>query len=92
MFPVITVTELQRSTKKALESIKDFAVVQSHGHDRAFILSPTLGRILLESGMLEKLREMSQKNAHASHPGHDGGVEQDLKSLIGNVLRELSKK
>ncbi len=93
MLPVITVTELQRSTKEALASIKDYAVVQSHGHDRAFILSPELGRILLESGMLDKLRELAaQVAARAAHPGHDGGIEQDLKSLIGNVLRELSKK
>ena len=91
MLPVISVSELQRGTKEALASIKDYAVVQSHGHDRAFILHPSLGRILLESGMLEKLKELSNPK-HAAHPGHGGKVEQDLKSLIGTVLRELSKR
>lgn len=92
MLPIITISQLQRSTKTALASVKDYAVVQSHGHDRAFILNPLLGRILLESGMLEKLRERARTHRSTRHPGHGGAMEQKLKSLIGAVLRELSKK
>lgn len=84
MLPIITMSELQRNAKDALGSVKDYAVVQSHGRDRAFVLEPGLGRLLLESGMLEKLRAMRS----ADTPD----VETQLRGLIGNVLRELSKR
>ena len=83
MLPIISMSELQRSPKLALAGVRDYAVVQSHGTDRGFILHPELGRILLESGMLEALRKKSQEAPN---------VERELRSLIGNVLRELSKK
>lgn len=86
MLPIITVSELQRGAKAALASVKDYAVVQSHGRDRAFILHPELGRILLQSGMLEELRKLWSRAA--SGPG----IGSDLEHLIGNVLRELSKR
>ena len=73
MLPIIPMSLLQRSPKSALGGMKDYAVIQSHGKDRAFVLDPQLGRILLESGMLQTLRAKR-------------------KGLIGNVLRELSKK
>lgn len=88
ILPIITVSQLQRSAKDALASVKDYVVVQSHGHDRAFILHPDLGRILLQSGMLDALRKTwaaEQKNAPP-------GVGPELSSLIGNVLKELSKR
>ena len=60
ILPIISMTDLQRRAKEVLGSIEDYAVIQSHGSDRAFILSPELGSILLKSGMLEKLREMQR--------------------------------
>ncbi len=86
MLPIIAISDLQKSAKSVLDAVKDYAVVQSHGRDRAFILHPSLGRLLLESGMLEQLKKML--------PAETGGkdVEGELRDLIGNVLRELSKR
>ncbi len=84
MLPIITVTELQKRPGEVLKGIKDYAVIQSHGHDRAFVLHPSLGRVLLESGMLDMLREKA-----AAQPA---AVEDTLTGLIGNVLKELSKR
>lgn len=90
MLPIIPVSALQKSAKTVLEGVADYAVIQSHGRDRAFILHPDLGRILLESGMLEKLRDMrGRKPADASV---SETVEGELRDLIGTVLRELSKR
>lgn len=83
MLPIISMSALQRSPRTALAAVVDFAVIQSHGTDRAFVLHPALGRILLESGMLEALRKKSLEAP---------SVERELRGLIGNVLRELSKK
>ncbi len=94
ILPIIHMSELQRSPKKALQSLKEYAVIQSHGRDRAFVLHKDLGRILLESGMLEMLRkkysEQSQSTGHV--PVKDAAMEKELTDLIGNVLRELSKR
>ncbi len=84
MLPIITMSDLQKNAKKALSAIKDYAVVQSHGRDRAFLLEPGLGRLLLESGMLEQLRKMRMAG--------NTDMEGQLRGLIGNVLRELSKR
>ena len=89
MLPIIPISDLQKGAKKVLAAVTDYAVVQSHGRDRAFILSPALGRLLLESGMLETLRKMS---AAKSAGVADKNVEGELRDLIGNVLRELSKR
>ncbi len=91
MLPIISVSDLQRSAKGALASVKDYAVIQSHGHDRAFVLHPELGRILLQSGMLDALRKTwaeQRKNA----PADRSQVGPELEQLIGTVLRELSKR
>jgi hypothetical protein len=90
MLPIISISDLQRSPKSALASVKDFAVVQSHGEDRAFILHPRLGKILLESGMLEILKEKCPPQEKGS--SSDADMKKELTGLIGNVLRELSKK
>lgn len=90
MLPIIAISDLQKSAKKILVGVKDYAVVQSHGRDRAFILSAALGRLLLESGMLETLKKMLQAKETGSVA--DGNVEGELRGLIGNVLRELSKR
>ena len=90
MLPIIPMTALQRRPKEALASVRDYAVVQSHGTDRAFILHPHLGRVLLESGMLDVLRAKVEKIAPEGMGR--GNIEGELKQLIGNVLRELSKK
>lgn len=91
MLPIISISDLQKSAKSVLASVKDYAVIQSHGRDRAFLLSPGLGRLLLESGMLEKLKEMLRSN-DAGVAVHGNNVEDELRDLIGNVLRELSKR
>ena len=89
MLPIITVSDLQRSAKAALASVKDYAVVQSHGRDRAFILHPGLGRILLESGMLDALRTQWDT---ANQAAGVAAMKPELEQLIGTVLRELSKR
>ncbi|OGJ58395.1 hypothetical protein A2881_05830 [Candidatus Peribacteria bacterium RIFCSPHIGHO2_01_FULL_55_13] len=82
LLPIIPISDLQRSAKIALQNVEDYAVIRSHNRDVAFILTPALGKILQESGMLEELRKRSKKKR----------PEQDLGTLIGSVLRELSKK
>jgi hypothetical protein len=95
MLPIIPMSILQRSPKSALDGIQDYAVIQSHGKDKAFVLDPQLGRILLETGMLETLREKRrQERSKHQTPSNQSeeAVEHELKNLIGGVLRELSKK
>ena len=95
ILPIIRISALQRRPKDMLDKITDYAVVQSHGHDRAFILHPRLGRILLESGMLEVLKQKckEQDATQKMHPqGKDQNIAGELTDLIGTVLRELSKK
>ncbi len=93
MLPIIRISDLQKGAGKILASVKNFAVVQSHGHDRAFILSPALGRLLLETKMLEKLQTMLiAKDGGDSSLMNETDVERELKDLIGNVLHELSKR
>ncbi len=89
LLPIIPVSALQKAPRKILEEVTDYAVVRSHTHDVAFVLNPRLGKILLESGMLQTLLEHWHKKegTHGST-----SVEDELKDLIGNVLRELSKK
>ena len=91
MFPTISMSELQRNAKAAISRVQDYAVVQSHGQDRALLLNPELGRILLESGMLAVLKEQREKRLKGIDP-KDAEVTQELGTLIGNVLKELSKK
>ena len=94
MLPIISVSQLQRRAKAALASVKNYAVIQSHGRDRAFVLHPELGRILLQSGMLEALgkqwSQAAQKESAAA--AERGPVGAELEQLIGTVLRELSKR
>ena len=93
MLPIISVTDLQRSTKAALASLKDYAVVQSRGKDVGLLLHPTLGRIFLQSDMLrqllEKYAKQNGKKSEGKHPQLD---MHELDRLIGNVILELSKK
>jgi hypothetical protein len=92
ILPIITVTDLQRSTKHALESVKDYAVIRCHGKDVGLVLHPDLGKVLLESGVL---RELIDKLAHGKNAGRksDGRIDmQKLDGLIGNVILELSKQ
>ncbi len=93
ILPIIHMSDLQRSPKKVFELLRDYAVIQSHGRDRAFVLHPDLGRILLESGMLDALRKKHAEQTQPLVHARDGGVtEKELTDLIGNVLRELSKR
>ena len=87
ILPIITMTDLQRHPREALDTVIDYAVIQSHGNDKAFVLSPTLGRVLMESGMLDLLREKVKERG--TMPTE---LEKTLTGLVGNVLRELSKK
>lgn len=84
ILPIISVSELQRSTKRALENVKDYAVVQSHGKDVAVVLSPKLGHVLLQSDNLRDLLCSIQNNSDA--------LASKLDQMIGNVIHELSKK
>ena len=91
ILPIIRISELQRGAKRALSGVKTYAVIQSHRKDIAFVLEPSLGGILLRSGMLEKLLAIAERNDEGkSLPLEDIGKE--LEQLVGRVLRELSKK
>lgn len=89
ILPQIPISELQRSAKNVLADVTDYAVVQSHGRDCAFILHPEFGRILLQSGMFDALKRAVEKERAG---GSDAAVGREVEQLIGNVLRELSKK
>jgi|TARA_Y100000310_G_C20598834_1_gene771931 hypothetical protein len=87
MLPIISVTDLQRSTKAVLKELQDYAVVQNHGRDVALLLHPDIGRALLQSDAFREL--LCQCRADSD----DGPVDfHELDGLIGQVLRELSKK
>ena len=89
MLPIIPISAIQKSAKQIFDGVTDYAVVQNHGRDRGFILHPDLGRLLLESGMLETLKNMLAAKKSGAVPAT---VEGDLQNMIGNVLRELSKR
>ena len=90
ILPQIPISALQRSAKKVLSGIQDYAIVQSHGRDCAFILHPEFGRILLQSGMFDALRQKVEKERTAGRSSES--VAREMETLIGTVLRELSKK
>lgn len=93
LFPIITVTDLQRSTKAALKSVKDYAVVRSHRKDVGLLLHPDLGRVLLESGMLRDLLARCARGEAAGKGKKGGRIDmRTLDHFIGNVLLELSKQ
>ncbi|MEK7562998.1 MAG: hypothetical protein AAB544_01250 [Patescibacteria group bacterium] len=56
ILPIIPISQLQRCAHRALDEIEDYAVIQSHNKDVAFVLHPDLGKVLLKTGMLEKLK------------------------------------
>lgn len=58
LLPTIPVTDLQRSTKRVLENLRPWALVQSHGRTKGLLLSAELGERLLTSGLLEGLLEI----------------------------------
>lgn len=87
MLPIISVTDLQRSTKSVLKKLKDYMVVQNHGKDVALLLHPDIGKALLQSDAFRELL------CQCSSDTGDGPVDfRELDGLIGQVLRELSKK
>ena len=86
ILPIIRVSELQRGAKSVLAGIEDYAVIRSHSTDVAFVLHPSLGKVLLDSGMLEVLKQKSV-NLQSNEE-----IADALKKTIGNVLRELSKQ
>lgn len=93
MLPIITTTDLQRETKTTLASVKDYAVIQSRGRDVGLLLSPALGRLLLQSDALRHLLE--EVAAQEKAPAHGKKTPLDmheLDRLIGSVLIELSKR
>lgn len=57
ILPIIPISQLQRGAKDALQSVQDYAVIRSYSKDVAFVLSPELGKILLESGLFEELKK-----------------------------------
>jgi hypothetical protein len=87
LLPIIPISDLQRSAKRSLRSVQDYAVVQSHHRDIAFVLHPRLGKVLLTSGMLEELGRIAGNSDH-----NLAATGKELEKLIGSVLRELSKK
>lgn len=104
ILPRISMSDLQRYGKERLAAVQDYAVIQRHGKDVAFILHPELGRMLLESGMLDILKkkralpyaeksEQTLKEKQADSTGDSGSKTlKELDNIIGQVLRELSKR
>ena len=94
LLPTISMSDLQRCAKERLEGIKDYAVIQRHGKDVAFVLHPDLGKILLESGLLEVLKsKLAPKEA--TNPAQQMSTDSPLPELdriLGQVLKELSKR
>ena len=102
LLPTISMSDLQRCAKERLESIKDYAVIQRHGKDVAFVLHPNLGKILMESGLLEVLKsKLAQNSLQKSEqiistdktPSATPDASMaELDRILGQVLKELSKR
>ncbi|MBU0458860.1 type II toxin-antitoxin system Phd/YefM family antitoxin [Patescibacteria group bacterium] len=93
IFPIITVTQLRKETKEVIDSLKDYVVVQNHGEDVAVILSPDLGKVLLQSGVLRDLiAKCSNTKGHKKAASKSGIDFEEFDQLIGQVIRELSKE
>ncbi len=84
LVPVISVSELQRHPRKVLDAIEGYAVIRSHGHDLGMVMHPRLAKVLLRSGKLRELLEMSSPEAKVSL--------EDVDRLVGKVIRALSRK
>jgi hypothetical protein len=96
ILPIITMSELQRSAKEKLEGIKDYAVIRKHGQDMAFVLHPALGKVLVESGLLDVLKQkIAKTSASPDAPAPvlpPADQLQELDRVIGQVIRELSRR
>jgi hypothetical protein len=99
ILPIITMSDLQRSAKDCLQKLDDYAVIRKHGKDMAFVLHPRLGKVLLESGMLEVLKRKVQETSvpAAQATSADAAAPSDaslteLDRVLGQVLRELSRR
>lgn len=102
ILPVISMSDLQRSAKEKLETIRDYAVIQRHGKDVAFVLHPALGKLLMESGMLESLKRQSALlkenktdpiiDSYSQNSTGESTTLPELDRLIGQVLRQLSQR
>jgi hypothetical protein len=97
LLPRISMSDLQRRGKQALQGVREYAVIQRHGEDVAFVLHPDLGRVLVESGMLDALqKKLAQKVAGKpvtpETPDAPKDALPELDRLIGQVLRELSSR
>jgi hypothetical protein len=99
LLPRITMTDLQRRAKQALTSIGDYAVIQRHGKDVAFVMTPELGALLVETGILEVLKKKlalqkdkkPEQNFDAKNTASPETIVE-LDRILGQVLQELSKR
>jgi hypothetical protein len=67
----VAVSELQRSTKKVLEDLDSYALIQSHGRNRGLLVSAELAEKLLASGALEGLLTIpTRDDAKEGGAGH----------------------
>ena len=93
---IITMSDLQRCAKQKLQGITDIAIIRRHNEDIAFVLHPTLGRLLLESGLLDVLKKKTGVVASVpdQQPSSAAPVDVmlELDKTIGQILRELSKR
>ncbi len=102
ILPIITMSDLQRCAKERLEGVKDYAVIRKHAKDVAFVLHPSLGKVLLESGLLDVLKQklaegrtnpltpVTTTSATPADPAAEPLPELDR--ILGQVLRELSRR
>jgi hypothetical protein len=92
----VAVTDLQRSTKKVLENLRSYALIQSHGRTKAVLLTAELGERLLASGHLEALQEIPTDDRETERPVASTALEHatDLSTLarvVGPVLSALAR-
>ncbi len=94
--PTVAVSDLQRSTKKVLENLGSYALIQSHGRTKAVLVSAELGERLLAGGHLEALPEIPTDDRATERPADSTALEaptdlSTLARLVGPVLSALAR-
>lgn len=91
----VAVSELQRSTKHVLENLGSYALIQSHGRTKAFLVSAELGERLLAGGYLEALPEIPSDDREMQRAVESTATTptnlSELGRLVGPVLSALAR-
>lgn len=100
ILPTVAVSELQRSTKRVLDELRPFALVQSHGRTKGLLLSAELGERLLADGTLTRLLEIPTDDEKQERPREETARTTSgssthlatLADLTGNILSALGDR